>query len=276
MVDQKGESAKPRAESWAIVHEVLKDNPKSVLGLFTEGKFYLLDRKYAEAATSLRRVIDEQPNAAAHVLLGTAYLAQKQNELARSEFQQALQLDAANLPARSQLSALYLEANENENAAREAKAALDQNAERRARAADLRRVAGAAEAHPRSARSAAPAAAHRHRVAADPAQGGAALPPHARPEGGDPDPREAAPGGSEGLRGDGGDGAGGPRRAPARRGDAQDRHLDLGAARQRGAVRDAREGPARLARPEGGRLREGRGRPQDSRPRRTRSASSPS
>ena len=125
-VDQKGETATPSPESWAIVQEVLKENPKSVMGLFTEGKFYLLDGKYAEAATSLRRVIDEQPNAAAHVLLGTAYLAQKQNELARSEFQQALQLDASSLPARSQLSALYLEANENENAAREAKAALDQ------------------------------------------------------------------------------------------------------------------------------------------------------
>jgi tetratricopeptide (TPR) repeat protein len=126
MVDQKGESATPTPESWAIVREVLKENPKSVLGLFTEGKFYLLDKKYAEAATSLRRVIDEQPNASAHVLLGTAYLAQHQNELARSEFQQALQLDAQNLPARSQLSALYLDSNDNENAAREAKAALDQ------------------------------------------------------------------------------------------------------------------------------------------------------
>jgi len=127
MVDQKGESAVPTPESWAIVRDVLKENPKSVLGLFTEGKFYLLDKKYAEAATSLRRVIDEQPNASAHVLLGTAYLAQHQNELARSEFQQALQLDAQSLPARSQLSALYLDANENENAAREAKAALDQS-----------------------------------------------------------------------------------------------------------------------------------------------------
>jgi tetratricopeptide (TPR) repeat protein len=127
MVDQKGESATPTPESWAIVRDVLKENPKSVLGLFTEGKFYLLDKKYAESATSLRRVIDEQPNAAAHVLLGTAYLAQHQTELARSEFQQALQLDAQSLPARSQLAALYLDANENENAAREAKTALDQN-----------------------------------------------------------------------------------------------------------------------------------------------------
>ncbi len=127
MVDQKGETAVPSEEAWAIVHDVLKQNPKSVLGLFTEGKFYLLDKKYAEAATSLRRVIDEQPNASAHVLLGTAYLAQHQNELARSEFQQALQLDAQSLPARSQLAALYLDTNENESAAREAKAALEQN-----------------------------------------------------------------------------------------------------------------------------------------------------
>ncbi|HTO70261.1 MAG TPA: tetratricopeptide repeat protein [Myxococcota bacterium] len=127
VVDQQGENATPTEESWKIVREVLKDNPKSVLGLFTEGKFYLLDKKYAEAATSLRRVIDEQPNASAHVLLGTAYLAQHQAELARSEFQQALTLDATNLPARSQLAALYLDSNENENAAREAKQALDQN-----------------------------------------------------------------------------------------------------------------------------------------------------
>jgi len=127
MVDQKGESAKPSPEAWAIVRDVLKQNPKSVLGLFTEGKFYLLDQKYQDAATSLRRVIDEQPNASAHVLLGTAYLAQHSNELARSEFQQALQLDAQNLPARSQLAALYLDTNENEGAAREAKAALDAN-----------------------------------------------------------------------------------------------------------------------------------------------------
>ncbi|MFI5314396.1 MAG: tetratricopeptide repeat protein [Myxococcota bacterium] len=127
MVDQKGDNATPTPESWAIVQEVLKDNPKSVLGLFTEGKFYLLDKKYAEAATSLRRVIDEQPNASAHVLLGTVYLAQKQPELARSEFQQALQLDAQSLAARSQLAALYLDSNENENAAREAKSALDQD-----------------------------------------------------------------------------------------------------------------------------------------------------
>jgi tetratricopeptide (TPR) repeat protein len=127
IVDSKGEDATPTAESWAIVQEVLRDNPKSLLGLFTEGKFYLLDKKYTEAATSLRRVIDQQPNAAAHVLLGTAYLAQKQTDLARSEFQQALQIDAQYMPARSQLSALYLGAGEDENAAREAKLVLEQN-----------------------------------------------------------------------------------------------------------------------------------------------------
>ena len=127
MVDKQGEDATPTPESWAIVQEVLKENPKSLLGLFTEGKFYLLDKKYAEAATSLRRVIDEQPNAAAHVLLGTAYLAQKQTDLARNEFLQALQVDAQYSPARSQLSALYLASGEDESAAREAKAVIDQN-----------------------------------------------------------------------------------------------------------------------------------------------------
>jgi tetratricopeptide (TPR) repeat protein len=127
IVDQKGEEATPTPASWEIVREVLKENPRSVLGLFTEGKFYLLDKKYPEAATSLRRVIDEQPSAPAHVLLGTAYLAQKQNDLARSEFLEALQVDAQYMPARSQLSALYLGAGDNESAAREAKLVLDQN-----------------------------------------------------------------------------------------------------------------------------------------------------
>ena len=127
IVDQKGENAEPTPESWEIVREVLKENPKSVLGLFTEGKFYLLEKKYSEASTSLRRVIDQQPSAAAHVLLGTAYLAQKQQDLARSEFQQALQLDAQYMPARSQLSALYLAAGEDESAAREAKLVVEQN-----------------------------------------------------------------------------------------------------------------------------------------------------
>jgi tetratricopeptide (TPR) repeat protein len=127
IVDQKGEEATPTAESWEIVRAVLKENPKSALGLFTEGKFYLLDKKYSEAATSLRRVIDQQPNAAAHVLLGTAYLAQRHTDLARSEFLQALQVDAQYTPARSQLSALYLGAGEDESAAREAKLVLAQN-----------------------------------------------------------------------------------------------------------------------------------------------------
>ncbi len=127
IVDQDGEDAKPTEGSWEIVREVLKENPRSVLGLFTEGKFYLLDKKYPEAATSLRRVIDEQPSAAAHVLLGTAYLAQKQNDLARSEFLQALQVDAQYTPARSQLAALYLGSGEDESAAREAKIVLDQS-----------------------------------------------------------------------------------------------------------------------------------------------------
>jgi cytochrome c-type biogenesis protein CcmH/NrfG len=125
IVDQKGEEATPTEASWEIVREVLKENPKSLLGLFTEGKFYLLDKKYAEAATSLRRVIDEQPSAAAHVLLGTAYLAQKQNDRAQ-RVPAALQVDAQYTPARSQLPALYPGA-ERTRTRREAKLVLDQS-----------------------------------------------------------------------------------------------------------------------------------------------------
>ncbi|MCP4004569.1 MAG: tetratricopeptide repeat protein [bacterium] len=114
-------------EAWSVVRQVLEENPKSTMGLFNEGKFFLLESKYEEAATSLRRVIDEQPTANAHVLLGSAYMAMKQDDLARSEYLSALQLDAQNYPARSQLAVLYLRTGENELAARESKTGLTRN-----------------------------------------------------------------------------------------------------------------------------------------------------
>ena len=226
IVDQQRERTRlPTPESWAIVQEVLKDNPKSLLGLFTEGKFYLLDKKYSEAATSLRRVIDEQPNAAAHVLLGTAYLAQKQSDLARSEFLQALQVDAQYTPARSQLSALYLGAGEDESAAREAKLVLDQNPK------DLRIRLILVEALTRLKRINEAREALRPIEVTDamPPQHApedrAALPPHARHEGGAPileklhEENPGRPGGH------GRDRPGRPRRASARGGAREDRHV---------------------------------------------------
>ena len=88
IVERAHGSAEGMAEVKAILAQVLEENPNSVLGLFTEAKFLLVEGELEEAASRLRRVLDEQPNANAHVLLGTAYLRLGQRELARSEFLQ--------------------------------------------------------------------------------------------------------------------------------------------------------------------------------------------
>jgi tetratricopeptide (TPR) repeat protein len=113
-----------RKESWDIVENVLQKNPRSSLGHFTEGKFHLLEGDFEKATNSLRRVLDEQPSANAHVLLGNSYQRMNQPDLARSEFQSALALDAQNLHARVSLAGLHLATSENELAVREARTAL--------------------------------------------------------------------------------------------------------------------------------------------------------
>ncbi len=113
-----------RAVAWEIVEGVVAGNPESVEGHFTEGKFHLLEGRHQEAATSLRHVIDDQPRANAHVLLAEAYIGMDQPDLARSEFQRALLLDAQNSQARASLARLYLQTGESELAAREARNVL--------------------------------------------------------------------------------------------------------------------------------------------------------
>jgi len=132
--DGAGATEETRKESWDIVETVLQKNPRSSLGHFTEGKFHLLEGDYEKATNSLRRVLDDQPSANAHVLMGNAYQRMNQPDLARSEFQSALQLDAQNLHARVSLAGLYLGTGENELAVREARTALRlQPADARAR-----------------------------------------------------------------------------------------------------------------------------------------------
>ncbi len=108
-----------------LLNRVLEKNPNSVRGMFTQAKFLLLDGKAEEAAAKLRRVVDEEPNANAYVLLGTAYAAMKETELARSEFLRAIQLDPSNVVARTQLAVLYAAKGEKDLAIQEAKAALE-------------------------------------------------------------------------------------------------------------------------------------------------------
>jgi tetratricopeptide (TPR) repeat protein len=122
--DGKYATPETEKEAWDIVESVLQKNPRSSLGHFTQGKFHLIEGEYEKAANSLRRVLDDQPSANAHVLMGNAYQRMNQTDLARSEYQSALQLDAQNLHARVSLAGLYLGTGENELAAREARTAL--------------------------------------------------------------------------------------------------------------------------------------------------------
>jgi tetratricopeptide (TPR) repeat protein len=127
LLGMTGEEPDPErmAEAKRLVAEVLEENPNSLPGLFTEAKFLLAEKSYEEAATRLRRVIDEQPSGNAHVLLGSAYLQLGQNELARGELLRALQLDANNQVARTQLAVLYLRTGERALADQQAQAALE-------------------------------------------------------------------------------------------------------------------------------------------------------
>ncbi len=125
VIERSGGTPEAMEEARTVVQKILEENPSSVLGLFTEAKFLLVEGQLDESASRLRQVLQEQPNANAHVLLGTIYIKQAQSELARSEFLQALQLDADNPFARSQLAALYLQQGERELAAQEARAALE-------------------------------------------------------------------------------------------------------------------------------------------------------
>jgi len=109
----------------AILAQVLEENPQSVLARFTDAKFLLADRQYEESAIRLRRVLQDQPSANAHVLLGTAYINMGQDELARSELLSALQLDATNNIARTQLAGLYLKSGNRELAIQEGQAVLE-------------------------------------------------------------------------------------------------------------------------------------------------------
>lgn len=121
---QERDDAAAMEEGRRILDEVLAANPGSVRGMFTQAKLWLVERRYEEAANLLRQVIEEQPQAAAHMLLGNAYLNLGHEDLARGEFLAALQADTTNVPARMQLAALYLKSGSRELAAQEARRGL--------------------------------------------------------------------------------------------------------------------------------------------------------
>ncbi|MBW2416598.1 MAG: tetratricopeptide repeat protein, partial [Deltaproteobacteria bacterium] len=111
-------------EANAIVAEVLEENPDSLLGLLTSGKFLLLEGRNEDAANTLRRVVQEQPSTAAHLMLATAYRNMRQPDLARSELLAAIQLQDSNLVARQMLAHIYFEGGNYGLAVQESEAAL--------------------------------------------------------------------------------------------------------------------------------------------------------
>ncbi len=117
---ERREEADNEQRAREILAEVLEDHPNNAQALFTEAKFLLLDGKYDDAATRLRTVIQEQPTANAHFLLGSAYRAANELELSKAEFLRALQLDANHRPAHGQLGMLYLAQGNRELAIEEA------------------------------------------------------------------------------------------------------------------------------------------------------------
>jgi tetratricopeptide (TPR) repeat protein len=123
LMERRGE---PGNETRAreLLAKVLEDHPQNAQALFTDGKFLLLDQKHEEAATRLRKVVQEQPTANAHFLLGTAYRGMNEAELAKAEFLRALQLDANHRAAHAQLALLQLGQGNRELAIEEARRAL--------------------------------------------------------------------------------------------------------------------------------------------------------
>lgn len=124
LIDRTGDEEAGR-EGRALVEQVLAENPNSVAGLLTLAKALLIDGRYEDAAGKIQRVLDEQPSAKGHLLLGWAYIGMSQLDLARGELLRALQLDPDSSMARMELAALYLRTGQRELALQEARRVLE-------------------------------------------------------------------------------------------------------------------------------------------------------
>ena len=124
LMAQREERPELGDEASFIVAEVLEENPDSLLGLLTSGKFLLIEGRNEDATNALRRVVQEQPSAPAHLMLATAYRNMGQRDLARSELLAAIQLEDTNLVARQMLAHIYFEAGNYGLAVQESEAAL--------------------------------------------------------------------------------------------------------------------------------------------------------
>ncbi len=111
-----------QAEADRQVQEVLNENPRSSDGLSLKGRMALAKRNGKEAVQAFRTVLHDQPElATAHYLLGQAYQATGEVNLAKESFERAIALYPGQVDARRALVALESQSGRH----RQARARLD-------------------------------------------------------------------------------------------------------------------------------------------------------
>jgi cellulose synthase operon protein C len=113
------------AQASALVNTLLAKDKHNVDALFLQGRLDLVEAKPAAALDEFTQVEQTMPKAAAlYHYKGIAHLAQKQPELARSDFTHALDLDTNFGPARVERAKLELTSSDNKAALEDAQIAV--------------------------------------------------------------------------------------------------------------------------------------------------------
>jgi tetratricopeptide (TPR) repeat protein len=112
-------------EAEKLIDEVLKQNPKDNDALLVKGKISIAKGRGADAITALRSLLKDQPNSLeALILLGNAHLLNKEHELARENFQKAVELNPANPRAHIAFAQLLASRNDYNGALKSLDAAI--------------------------------------------------------------------------------------------------------------------------------------------------------
>ena len=113
------------AEGRGITEAVLASEAANPEALFVKAKIDLAERRFGDAATSLRRALEGKPDwAQARFLLGSALFFDNDREGARAEVQRAIELDADLLDARKLLARIHAALGTNDLAVEEGRRAL--------------------------------------------------------------------------------------------------------------------------------------------------------
>lgn len=122
------------AEGRALVDQVLAEEAGQPEALFVQAKIELAEQKPADAAASLRRVLDQRPDwAQAHLLLGSALMVENDLPGARASLARALQLDAALIEASRLLTRVHSQLGDDDLALEVGRDALKRGEDRQLR-----------------------------------------------------------------------------------------------------------------------------------------------